>query len=48
MDEIQIEAIGRVQGVNFRNMIKSFADKNYLKGYVMNRDDGSLKVVAQG
>ena len=46
--EIQIEVYGRVQGVNFRAMTKSFADELGLNGYVMNRDDGSVLITVQG
>lgn len=46
--EIKIELFGRVQGVNFRWEIKNFAEKNNLKGYVANKEDGSVLIVAQG
>lgn len=48
MKEIEIEVSGRVQGVNFRNTIKKFANNNSIKGFVRNREDGSVAIVAQG
>ena len=45
---LKIEVYGRVQGVNFRNMTKNFADALELRGFVMNRDDGSVEIVAHG
>jgi len=48
MNELQIEVYGRVQGVNFRNNVKSFTDGLGLKGYARNREDGSVIIVAQG
>lgn len=38
---------GRVQGVNFRKMVKAFADKNDLKGTVRNLDDGQVEVFVE-
>src|SRR3989338_3135999 len=46
--EIEIRAYGRVQGVNFRGMAKKKADALGLKGLIMNRDDGSVEIVARG
>lgn len=48
MEEINIECYGRVQGINFREMIKSFSDGKGIRGYVLNREDGSVQVIAQG
>ena len=48
MNEIEIELRGRVQGVNFRYMCKRVVDKLGLKGYVLNREEGSVKIVVQG
>lgn len=48
MKEAKIEVSGRVQGVNFRNNVKNFADKTGLKGYVLNREDGTVLIVVQG
>ncbi len=48
MNEILIEVYGRVQGINFRNNVKAFADELGVKGYARNREDGSVMIVAQG
>lgn len=48
MEEIKIEIYGRVQGVGFRHFVKECADRFGVKGRVMNRDDGSIMVIAQG
>ncbi|MDO8460719.1 MAG: polyprenyl diphosphate synthase [Nanoarchaeota archaeon] len=47
MEEIRIDIYGRVQGVNFRSIVKNYADNNGVKGYIVNRSDGSILVVAQ-
>lgn len=46
--EVKIEIYGRVQGVSFRHFVKENADKLGLTGFVRNKDDGSVLVVAQG
>ena len=46
--ELEIHVYGRVQGVNFRNLLKREADKQGLNGFAMNRADGSVEVVVQG
>jgi len=46
--EVEIEVVGRVQGVNFRYMVKKHCDSLDLKGYVMNRKNGSVLIIAQG
>lgn len=38
---------GRVQGVNFRKMTKSYALKNGLKGTVRNLDDGRVEIFTE-
>jgi undecaprenyl diphosphate synthase len=48
MEGMIINLYGRVQGVNFRYMIKSFCDDHRIKGFVMNKEDGSVFVDAQG
>ncbi len=48
IEELEIEVYGRVQGVNFRSSVKSFADTLGLKGYVVNRQDGGVLIVVQG
>lgn len=39
---------GRVQGVGFRYFTWREAEKLGLRGFVRNREDGSVEVVAQG
>lgn len=48
MKELKVEIFGRVQGVGFRQFVKKQADFFGLKGFVRNREDGSVIVVAQG
>lgn len=48
MKEIKIEVFGRVQGVGFRHFAKEQADKLSLSGYVKNRSDGVVLIIAQG
>ena len=40
--------IGRVQGVGFRYFVMGAAGELGLKGWVRNRRDGSVEVVAEG
>jgi len=46
--ELDVEIIGRVQGVGLRAMIKNYADENSLSGYVMNSVDGDVEAIVQG
>jgi len=46
--ELELELYGRVQGIMFRKRIRDYALASGLKGFVKNRDDGSVLVVAQG
>jgi acylphosphatase len=39
---------GRVQGVGFRNYVEHVAAKIGVQGYVRNRRDGSVEVLAMG
>lgn len=48
MKEIETIVSGKVQGVNFRNFVKSKADSLWLVGYVENIPDFKVRVVAQG
>lgn len=46
--ELNVEIFGLVQGVNLRRNLSRFANILGLKGFVQNREDGSVLVVAQG
>lgn len=48
MHQLKIELWGRVQGVNFRRSLVTFAQNIRLTGYVENQMDGSVLVIAQG
>ena len=48
LKEVEIEVYGRVQGVNFRYTVKKFCDSSDIKGYILNKKDGSVIIVAQG
>jgi len=50
MGNRRIEAIirGRVQGVAFRHHTQAEANRLNLRGWVANRGDGSVRVVAEG
>jgi acylphosphatase len=39
---------GRVQGVGFRWFVRELASELQLAGWVMNRDDGAVEVLAEG
>ena len=50
VDEARLHAVihGRVQGVNFRYYTRREASSLGLVGYVRNRPDGTVEVVAEG
>ena len=48
MKHINIEVKGKVQGVYFRATTKAVADQLGAKGFVMNREDGSVYIEAEG
>ncbi len=48
LKELEVHIYGRVQGVLFRATIQKEAQRCGLVGFVMNRADGSVEVVAQG
>ena len=48
MEELEVKVSGRVQGVGFRYTIKKFADLSGLKGYIENKNDGSVEILVQG
>lgn len=45
---IRIKITGRVQAVFFRDSAKRFAERNNLKGFVENKKDGSVEMLASG
>ncbi len=48
MRELKIIFGGRVQGVRFRQFVKTVADEIGLKGYVQNQRNGEVIAIAQG
>jgi len=44
----EVRYTGRVQGVGFRYTTKSIAERYRVTGYVRNRADGSVELVAEG
>ncbi len=45
---VRVRVFGVVQGVGFRFFTKRIADELGIEGYVMNLDDGSVEIVAEG
>lgn len=48
MPGCEIIARGRVQGVGFRWFVQNCANRYGVKGYVQNRPDGSVLIIAAG
>ncbi len=48
MERLQARVYGRVQGVGFRHFVWQQAQRLGLTGWVRNRRDGSVEVVAEG
>ncbi|MFB3844827.1 MAG: acylphosphatase [Candidatus Cloacimonadaceae bacterium] len=48
MPGYEIIARGRVQGVGFRRFVYELAHRYGVKGYVQNKSDGSVLIVADG
>ena len=48
MKHLNIQVIGKVQGVYFRDTCKAVADQLGVKGFVTNNADGSVYVEAEG
>lgn len=46
--QLQYQVKGRVQGVNFRNTVKKYAQEKHLQGWVRNEQDGSVTIVVAG
>jgi len=45
--QLELEIYGRVQGIRLRNIIKKFAKANSITGFVKNKEDGTVLIVAQ-
>lgn len=48
MEKLHLIIKGTVQGVFFRIAVKDFARDNGIKGWVKNKEDGSVEVVGVG
>lgn len=48
MKHLKISVKGKVQGVFFRASTKAVADQIGVKGYVMNRPDGTVYIEVEG
>ena len=48
MRRVNIKIYGRVQGVFFRYNTKKVADKLNLKGWIKNKPDDSVEIIAEG
>lgn len=45
---VRLMVSGRVQGVGFRYFVKQIADQLHIKGWIRNRDDGRVEIMAEG
>jgi acylphosphatase len=43
-----VEVTGRVQGVGFREFVRTIAQRLAIAGWVRNRDDGAVELAASG
>ena len=48
MAAVRLVITGKVQGVFFRARAKEEADRLGIRGWVKNRDDGTVEIVAEG
>ena len=48
MKELHMTISGRVQGVFFRDFVRTHATKLGLTGFVRNKNDGTVEIVTQG
>ncbi len=39
---------GRVQNVGFRHFVKKHAQERDIKGYVKNKEDGTIEIIGEG
>lgn len=46
--ELHAIVSGNVQGVGYRDFVRAAAEELDVKGWVRNREDGSVEVLAQG
>lgn len=47
-EEIEATIRGRVQGVRYRDFVQACAAETGIYGFVENKEDGTVRVVAQG
>jgi acylphosphatase len=45
---IRLYISGSVQGISFRQFVKENADKNNVRGYVRNLEDGRMEIFLEG
>ena len=48
MKTLKINISGSVQGISFRNFVKTHADNLGVKGFVRNLNNGDVEVVVEG
>lgn len=48
MTRVRLVINGRVQGVNFRSHARERAERAGVTGWIRNRDDGAVEIVAEG
>lgn len=46
--EIYCVAVGKVQGVGYRDFVERYAREQGLTGWIKNREDGAVEAVIQG
>ena len=45
---VHVEVTGRVQGVGFREFVRTIAQRLGIAGWVRNREDGAVELAASG
>lgn len=48
MKRLEARVFGTVQGIGFRGFVKRKAESFFLKGFVQNMADSSVRIVAEG